>query len=399
MRLPSPALAAVALGLLAAGCAGPPARTAHRGPLIVVSAPLSAQPWVGRSVERGAELAVAQAGSGPAPTLEVLDNAGSPARALANARRAVDEGAAALVTDGTGALAVAGVSDAASLPVFVVYDGGASFIDPAAHPTMFRLAPANRPMSTRLVDYLSARAHRVALLSDDSGYGSDGAATVRKALAHNGIPLASDQVLPAGGGDPSPQLLRARGSGADTVVVWAKARTVGAVIRAARAGGWQVPFFTGPTGEDPEVRQQLADHPQWLDGTTFVSFRITSETGPAPFAAFRAAFEKRFGAEQVGVSADGSPVVQPPDWASFPYDAVRLVLAALAKDGGATGRPLLAALEQTVVAGANGDERGYGPGDREGVSQSDMYFGRFHHLRFAPVRDDLLSTNLPTVPQ
>jgi hypothetical protein len=57
-------------------------------------------------------------------------------------------------------------------------------------------------------------------------------------------------------------------------------------------------------------------------------------------------------------------------------------------------------MDSTVVTGANGDERGYGPGDREGVSPDDMYFGRFGpDLRFAPVGDDVLSTGLPPVPQ
>ena len=403
MRPGATALAALTLTLAAACQGGGGGRSHPGGPLIVVSAPLTAEPWVGRSIERGARLAVEQAnasrGSRPAMRLEVLDNASSPTRALANARRAVSEGAAALITDGTGALSVAGVSDPVSLPVFVVYDGGASFIDAHAHPTMFRMAPANRPMSTRLVDYLSSRAHKVALLSDDSSYGMDGATPIRQALAHNGIRVTSDQVLPSGGSDVSPQLLRARSNGADTVIVWAGARTVGAVIKTARGTGWQVPIYTGPPGEDPLVRQLLADHPTWLDGTTFVSFRITSEQGPAPFASFRAQFEHRYGPDQVGVSADGTPVIQPPDWATYPYDTVHLVAAALDKAGGRVGAPLIAALENTVIAGANGDERGYGPDDREGVSQSDMYFGRFRNLRFFPVKDDLLSINLPAVPQ
>jgi hypothetical protein len=33
------------------------------------------------------------------------------------------------------------------------------------------------------------------------------------------------------------------------------------------------------------------------------------------------------------------------------------------------------------------------------VSPDDMYFGRFEDLRFSPVDDDILSTNLPDVPQ
>jgi hypothetical protein len=99
------------------------------------------------------------------------------------------------------------------------------------------------------------------------------------------------------------------------------------------------------------------------------------------------------------MSADGRPVVQPPDWAMYSYDAVMLVSAALSQSSGKVGAPLLAAIQRVSITGANGDQRGFGPDDREGVSSSDMYFARFHHMRFAAVTDDLLSTHLPSVEQ
>ena len=83
----------------------------------------------------------------------------------------------------------------------------------------------------------------------------------------------------------------------------------------------------------------------------------------------------------------------------FPYDSVKLVAAALTKSG-AVGAPLLSTLEgKVVITGANGDERGYLTSTREGVSPDDMYFAQFHGFTFAPVTDDLLSQNLPPVPQ
>src|SRR3954470_3728841 len=101
---------------------------------VVVSAPKSTQPWIASSIERGAKLAVdeinAQGGvklkTGPRKLeLVVLDNGSSPATALANAREAVKRHAAALLTDGTGAVSVASVTDPAKLPVFVLFEGGA----------------------------------------------------------------------------------------------------------------------------------------------------------------------------------------------------------------------------------------------------------------------------------
>jgi hypothetical protein len=101
----------------------------------------------------------------------------------------------------------------------------------------------------------------------------------------------------------------------------------------------------------------------------------------------------------VGVKQGGKAVVQPPDWSMFGYDTVNLVAAGLAK-AGAVGAPLLETLAGGVVTtGANGDERGYSETSREGVSPDDMYFATFDGFVFAPVRDDLLSQNLPTVRQ
>lgn len=372
--------------------------------LIVVSAPLSAQPWVGRFVERGARLAAEQLNSkggmlGRTVRIDVLDNGGSPQQVVAHARQAVAGGAVGMVIDGVGAVAVADVTDPANLPVFVVFEGGASLVDPRERPTLFRLAPANKPLSTRLSDYLSERAQRVALLSDDSQYGTEGAAQMRLAFTRNEIDVVADATVPQSSSDVAPQVLAARRSGAQALVVWARATGVAAVVRATRGAGWDVPIFTGPAGEDPLVRQRLADHPEWLDGLTFVSFRITSEVGPEPFAGYRKAYVDEYGEDEVGVRAGGRPVLAPPDWSMYAYDALQLLAAALVTADGKTGAPLMAALDSTVVTGANGDERGFGPTDREGVSPDDMYFARFKDMRFAPVTDDILSTGLPTVDQ
>ena len=396
--------AALALALLATACSAGGEKATDGEVLVVVSAPLTAQPWIGRFAERGAQLAAEELNAdggadGKEVVIRVLDNGGSPQRAVANARTAVADGAAALITDGVGAVAVADVTDPVSLPVFVVFEGGTTLVDPQERPTLFRMAPSNKPMATRLSDYLSEKAKVVGLVSDDSSYGREGAEQTRTAFRRNEIRLAADAKVPEGASDVAPQVLAARRSGAQALVVWARATGVAAVVRAARGSGWDVPIYTGPSGEDPLVRQRLADHPEWLDGLTFVSFRITSETGPEPFAAYRKAYVEKYGEDQVGVTAGGKPVLMPPDWSMYSYDSVQLLAAALKTSGGRTGAPLMDALHRTVITGANGDERGFGPQDREGVSPDDMYFGRFQGMRFAPVTDDILSTGLPTVEQ
>lgn len=392
----------VVLALAVSACGGGTA--APKGDaLIVVSAPMTAQPWIGGLLTKGAELAAAQikASHGRQVRIEILDNGGSAQTAAANARQAVAEHASALITDGVGARAIAAITDPARLPVFLTFSGGAALTDPITLPTLFRLAPSNMYLCRRLADYLAATqpGKAVALLSDDSDYGREGAADVRTNLVHDEVPIASDQTVPQNARDVSAQVLQARRSGAKVLVVWAGASGLAAVVRAARSTGWDVPVFTGPTGEDPLLRQTLADHPDWVDGLTFVSFRITSEAGGAPFAAYRRMYEKAYGAADTGVSFDGRKIVSPPDWSTYSYDAVNLLEAAFASAGSIDAAKAYAALQQVTITGANGDERGFGPTDREGVSPDDMYFARFKDMTFRPVRDDILSTNLPLVAQ
>lgn len=391
-------VAAVAALLLLAACSdgGEPAGGEVT---IVVSAPLSSSPWVAESVVRGTRLAVDELNAkGARYRVVELDHANSVERAQANARRAVEDGAAALITDGVGAVAVATVSEPADLPVFVTFEGGEGIVDESARPTLFRMAPANRPMAVRLTDYLAGKRPKIALLTDDSGYGRDGRADLRRAIAQNGLTVTSDVEL-ATGADPAPQVLAARQSGADTVLVWARAPVLASVVSAVRSRGWNAPIWSGPTAEDPVVRQQLAPHPEWLNGVGFVSFRMTAEIGPEPFEAFRAAYEKKYGPGTFGVSDGGREVVQPPDWAMYGYDSVKLLHEALRLSKGKTGQPLMDALHLASITGANGDERSFLARNHEGVSSDDMYIAVYERMRYKPAKDDILSASLPEVRQ
>jgi ABC-type branched-subunit amino acid transport system substrate-binding protein len=375
---------------------------------IVVSAPTSTAPWVATAEVRGAQLAADQlnaaggvdvGGTRRSVSVDVRDNAGSAREVVADAQYAVSHDAAAMVIDGVGAAAVAQVTDPADLPVFVVFEGGADVVDPAQRPTLFRLAPADAAMSMRLADYLAASHPLIGLLTDDSEFGQAGRGALRPSFARDRTPVVADQVVAATAADVTPAVRALRRAGATTVVVWAGAPVVAATVVAVRSDGWNVPVWAGPSAEDPLVRQRVAAHPDWLDGIGFVSFRMTAEVGAPPFEHYRAAYEKKYGADKVGVEQAGQAVVQPPDWSMFSYDSVRLVAAAIAKAGG-TGAPLLHTLEgHVVITGANGDERGYLATNREGVSPDDMYLAQFHGFVFAPVKNDLLSEHLPAVPQ
>jgi len=398
------AVAAIACALTVAACG---AGGSGGDVPIVVSVPVSTEPWVAKSIQQGAQLAVDDLNSrggvrvGTAKKklkLIVLDNGGSPANALANARTAVADHALALLTDGTGAASVAAVTDPASLPVFICFDGGAGLIDPKRFPTLFRMAPADQTMAQHIADYIANSKPKVALITEDDDYGQQGHAALQTALRQDRLQVVSDQQVQQRATDVSTQVLAARRAGANTLIVWAGAANIAGVLSATGSSGWNVRVISSPTGEDPLVRQKLVAHKDWLQSLRFVSSRITSELGPRPFNTFRAHFESALGVTKVGVSQDGRPVVQPPDWAMYPYDAVELVAEAV-DETGTLGPKLMRAMNSASIVGANGDSRGYNAGYHEGISPSDMYIAQFDGFVFEPATDDHIAALLPKVNQ
>jgi branched-chain amino acid transport system substrate-binding protein len=389
--------------LLLAGCGG----GKHSATLVVaVDAPFSRSPYVGETIANGVQLAVdevnAQGGVLSEQTVYTLklkryDNALSPRRALANVRRAIADGAVAIVDDGTGVDASWRVANDVHVPIVITYDGGTGLVDLERRPNVFRIAPTDHGVAFRLAEYTIPKGLKLALLHDDSGYGHEGEAALHDAFARNRGAVAIDLTLPTADSDLSPQVLRARRAGATGVIVWGRPATIAEVVVAARSAGWQVPVFAPPDAEDPAVRQLLADRPQWLDGLTFASGRMTAELGPGFFYAFQSKYEAAYGVTKVGVKTRaGRSVVVPPDYAMYSYDALNVIVAAVRASG---LDDLAKALEQVTVRGANGDERGFNEHNHEGVVDDDVYFAQFHDLTFAPVKDDPLSRTLPRIAQ
>src|SRR3954452_8205026 len=317
----------LAAALLLAGCGAGHGARDEPTLTIVVNAPLTRTPYVGQAIARGATLAAAEltangsvAANGHAYRLQVvrLDNRLSPAQAVRNVRRAIADHAIAIVDEGTGLDASWRLAARENIPIDVAYQGGSGLVDPFRRGNVFRIFPTDHGIAFRLAEYLVPKGLRIALLHDDSGYGQQGARALNDAFGHTPKAVAARIELPSSASDRAPQLLRARRAGPAARVVWAEAPTVAAVIAAARGAGWDVPVYTPTSGEDPIVRQELSDHPEWVDGLTFATGRQTAELGPAAFLDFERRYEKAYGVDEVAVqTSDGREVIQPPDIAMY----------------------------------------------------------------------------------
>jgi ABC-type branched-subunit amino acid transport system substrate-binding protein len=399
----------VALALLAAGC-GKSAGSSDLGHLTVaVDVPVTGSPYIAQTIRQGLELATSNLNAGGGVRageksyrldVKLYDNHLSARQAVEDTRRALDANTVAIVTDGTGVDATWQIAEREGVPICITYDGGSGLVDAETRPNVFRIAPTNHGIAFRYAEYLVPKKLKVALLSDDSAYGSEGATDLDRAFAENPKAVATKLTLPAGQSDLTPQVLRVKRSGATALLVWGQPPTIAAVLSAARSSGWDVPVYAPPTGADPFIRQQLADHPEWVDGLTFASGRMTAEVGTAPFESFQSQYESTYGADKVGVkTSEGEPVVQPPEFAMYAYDFAHVLTAAIIRAASTDPEKITAALNQVTTQGANGDERGFNEHNHEGVVDDDVYFARFHDMTFAPVPDDPLSSTLPVIPQ
>lgn len=392
------------LCLICAGCGG--SKSSTKTLLIAINAPFSQTPYVGLTIANGAELAgsTARLNTGEGTyrfRFKRYDTGLSARTAVANVRRAVADGAVAIIDEGTGLNAGWRIASDAGVPICVTYQGGEGLIDPIARPNVFRIAPTDHGTAFRLAEYLIPKKLKVALVVDDSTYGQEGLKSLREAFGQNREAVAIRLTVPAGAPDLAPEILRARRAGATALLVWAQPATIAGVLTAARSSGWRAPVYTPATGEDPLVRQELANHPGWIDGLTFAAGRPTAEVGPGPFLSFQQQYEARAGVQYVGVrTRAGLRVFQPPDYGMYSFDCVNVLTAAIERAGGVKDRKkLIAALNQVSVAGANGDHRGFNERNHEGVVDDDVYFARFQDMTYKPVKDDPLSATLTPLEQ
>ncbi|WP_028060575.1 ABC transporter substrate-binding protein [Candidatus Solirubrobacter pratensis] len=403
-------LAGAALGLaLAVSACGGHQPAGGRVALIAVNAPFSRQSALGEQIARGVSLAAAQinaaggirlAGGTYRLRVKRYDNGLSAGTAVANVRHAIADGAVAIVDEGTGAEASWREANAAGVPICIVHQGAANLVDPRTRPNVFRIVPTDHGIALRFAEYL-ARIHvKPAILYDDSAYGLGGRDALDDAFSYSSKAIAAKIAVSADASDLSAPVLRARRANPTALLVWGGPATIAAAVRAARVTGWAVPIYAPPDAADPVVREELSEHPDWVDGLTFADGRLTAEVGPGPFETYLAMYDTAFGADRIGVkNAAGQPVSALPEYAMYASDFVNLLASAIRQAGGTDGRKLIAALNQVSVRGANGDERGFNENYHEGVVNDDVYFAAFHDMTFRAVKDDPLSSTLPVLTQ
>lgn len=203
-----------------------------------------------------------------------------------------------------------------------------NLIDPVKYPNAFRFAPNNSQWDDANRNYCVnvLKAKQVAVLGDNTGYGTTAVDVSVANFKKAGVNVAYNAVIDANAADASPYLLHARDAGANVVVVWSSSTGLVARMMNARGQiGWNVPFAGHPAMGSGDVAH-LLEKPSYWENVFIIGYRSCSFDGTGKLPPRTQAFiEEVKGKIQL---ADTTLY-----WIVSAVDAVHLVADAVAKTG------------------------------------------------------------------
>jgi branched-chain amino acid transport system substrate-binding protein len=225
-------------------------------------------------------------------------------------------------------------------------------------PYTFEVAPHNQLEVTKLVAFMrtTLKAQKLAVLHDDQLYGTQGSqVTADEAKAQN-LAIVDDEPYAVAATDVTPQLQKARASGADTILIFTAAPSAGILVRQVRQFGIKS-ALVGTTGIVSDNFLKVTGK----DGDGVYADMDLDRTYPNAqqkklLLAYRAAYH-------TGAN----------NFASFGWDAVHLIAYALTTAKSTDGTALAHALEtMRPYRGTTGVYK-MTPADHNGLTADDIH--------------------------
>lgn len=198
---------------------------------------------------------------------------------------------------------------------------------------IFRVTTYDKLQTKMVARYISGKGiKKVALLADTTAYGQQGSKDITEALASFNIAKVADEKFNLKDSDMTPQLLRARQSGAEAIVMWAVGPEAAAVAKGRVKLGWNVPIFGGwgiGITNFADIAKEAAD------GAIMPSAFIQSAASTAKQKKFVADYQAAYKIERIPMAPAAAQA----------YDAVYLLAAGMTQAGGTNGKAVKSALE------------------------------------------------------
>jgi branched-chain amino acid transport system substrate-binding protein len=224
-------------------------------------------------------------------------------------------------------------------------------------PYTFEVAPHNELEVAKLISFMKAtlKTQKLAVLHDDQLYGTQGSMVTAAEAKTQGVAIVDDEPYAVTATDVTPQLQKARASGADTIFIFTAAPSGGIVVRQVRQFGITA-HVIGTTGIVSDNFLKVTGK----DGDGVLADMDLDRTYPNAeqkklLLAYRAAYH-------IGAN----------NFASFGWDAVHLIAYALASAKSTDGTALAHALEtMKPYRGSTGLYK-MSPTDHNGLTADDI---------------------------
>lgn len=213
-------------------------------PCIGFSGPLTGPAaFGGAAVIMGAQTAIDEINAkggvlGKKISLKSYDDAGAPPRGVDNTRRLAQSDQCVAILGGyhSGvALAMHDPIEKIGIPYIGTIAAGTKIIEPddGKNEWLFRVSAKDRWVAQFLTDVAIQRSKnkKIGVFYENTGWGNGVAPEVTSALKTKGVTLASGETFNWGDQDMTPQLIRARDKGVDTIVVFGLDREGNQILR------------------------------------------------------------------------------------------------------------------------------------------------------------------------
>jgi branched-chain amino acid transport system substrate-binding protein len=300
----------------------------------------------GQALQRGADLALEEinkAGGilGREMSLVIRDNEHKLDRGVAQTRELIERERCVAILGSQGSfigLAVIDTIHELKIPWFALAVGGVGIIENNRKPNyMFRVATNDREVAKFLVTYgQKVGGKRFGILNEDTGWGVPAIEDLRAALKARNLEPASADKMKVGDSEFTPQMLRARDGGADTILTFSNAVEMANALKAGNKINYKPRVISAwglanPTF--PSLAGPLADGVMVMQTFTFVA-----NAKPQAQALFKRLAEKN-------KDVKDENALPFPSYVANAYDATHMIALAIKKAGSVEGPKVQAALE------------------------------------------------------
>lgn len=295
------------------------------------------------------------------------DDASEPEKAVSAVKRLIENDRVDLIIGGSGtptSMAVLPLVEKAGIP-YVSMGGGIGIVEPVRRWT-FKIPHTDRMGAEKVLADLRKRGlTRLALLSENVGFGKSGRDQVLKLAPGLGIEVVADETYGPKDADVTPQLTKIRATpGVDALFVFGTGQGPAVVTRNIRQLGLTMPVYQSHGVVSKEFLRLVGGAAEGMRLPAMalaVAEQLPANDPQKPVAlAFKAAFESRWKQECT-------------IFAGHAYDAFAVVMDAIARAGSTEREAVRDALETTRALVGTGGVFTMSPRDHLGLDLSSFH--------------------------